>query len=421
VNVDSLPTSLLAPFPPENLGSDVASFATDRTQWYTWWLSEQLKTLPVAVLSVVVGQEPEPEGVWSPQLTQVFVEIARSTKSSESPSIHKLVEHITTLGLVTLVAGREDSLKAQSLVFAMLGWQTMLYRPALGICPPQQLAVTDEQDGYRGQAFITLKQTQMAAKRPLYEFLMGFGILLPPPNLCTAANNEAKGSFEEVARVEPSMFNMFLLESIGHIKITWVDVLSCHLEFDEQAGTVFLFRYPSFCLLNRSADEAEKSTRGVIHAAASPPSSSRQWASEEDVTKMLNETLLSYRLLFGQCKRSRKLFRAIDPFARVPKQSQDTSLEWLCGRKSLSPAMSLDEKDSYDLEQDFPILRSRIANLQRRLSTCKPRTWRELWQDKRNSAGWYTFWTVLIFGGLSLVLSFLQVVLQLVAIVLQPH
>ena len=36
-----------------------------------------------------------------------------------------------------------------------------------------------------------------------------------------------------------------------------------------------------------------------------------------------------------------------------------------------------------------------------------------MWFDKRDSASWMTFWTVLIIGSLGLLLSFIQTVLQI--------
>jgi hypothetical protein len=77
------------------------------------------------------------------------------------------------------------------------------------------------------------------------------------------------------------------------------------------------------------------------------------------------------------------------------------------------------ERESYDLSCDFPILRSKLAILHRHLENKKPRTWKALWQDKRDSASWLTFWAVIIIGGLGIILAFLQVVLQIVQIAQQ--
>ena len=387
--------------------------ATHPLHWYTWWLEDQLKQLPSSILSVVVGHEPLHTNVWSPQLTRVFCAIAAFATDSQHPSVDGIVAHILAEGLIQTGTGSNDTVEARGLVFAMVGWQTMLYRPTLGTCPPEQLAVIDEQDGFRGQAFMALKTSQSSAKRPLHNFLLEFGILLPPLNLCISTDVEVKKSFTELKTVEPASFNFFLLESIGHFKVKWVDVLSCHLELDERASTIFLFRYPSFCIACCQSGIEEKASKTVIHACASPWSSSRQWAHKEDVTEMLQETLLSYRLLFGQDKQARKLYRKLDPFAGIPLEGRDPLLSSLCRCKPFSTPVLPSDRDSYDLQRHFPILRSRIAAIHRLLSASKPRGWRELWRDKRDSAGWFTFWIVLIFGGVAILLSAMQVLLQI--------
>ena len=372
-----------------------------------------MRQLPSSILSIVADHGPH-GNEWSPALVRVFSAIALSATTTQYPSIDDIIGHLQAEGLVEERSSKQDISEARGLVFAMLGWQTMLYKPALGTCPPQQLAVVDEQDGYRGQAFMALKQFQGSAKRPLHEFLMGFGILLPPTDLCTSTNMEFKKSFEELTTLEPAGFNAFLLDSIAHIKIKWIDNLSCHLEFDERANTIFLFRYPSFCTSCSQLAKAEKPSKATIHAGASPASSSRQWASEEDITKMLQETLLSYRLLFAQDKQARKLYRRLAPFANSPQECQDQLLHSLCGRKSFRSAWMPSDQDTYDLRRDFPILRSRLVALHRMLSASKPRGWRQLWRDKRDSAGWFTFWIVLIFGAVAIALSALQVLLQII-------
>ncbi|KAL8936846.1 MAG: hypothetical protein Q9216_004713 [Gyalolechia sp. 2 TL-2023] len=416
VSAAQLPASvLLSIFPSESPDPTTCHQPLD---WYAVWLDEQLKTLPTSTLSGVVGHDLNAASRWTLPLAEAFSEIARCAKTANCPSIDDIADHLVKEGVLDVTTRKEGPLEARNFVFAILGWQTMLYRPALGICPPQQLAVADEQDGYRGQAFMALKQNHLSTKRAIHEFLMGFGILLPPANYCASTDLEDKKAFEELQTIGPDMFNAFLLDSIGHVKLKWVDVISCHLEFDERNNTVFLFRFPSFCAAHFTAMQSEKKT-SVIYAAASPPSSSRQWAIEEDVHQMLKETLISYRLLFGQNKQARKLFRRGVLVGGLPGNVQDQMLPLLCGRKSCRLTREPLDKDSYDLKQDFPVLRSRISRLHKILSAKKPRSWQELWRDKRDSAGWYTFWTVLIFGAVSILLSFLQVVLQMVQLARQ--
>jgi len=137
---------------------------------------------------------------------------------------------------------------------------------------------------------------------------------------------------------------------------------------------------------------------------------------QEDVDAFLLELLRSYRLLFGQDKASRKLFKSTNPFSGIPLEGEDPVLGRLCGRKILElpehPFANLTDRDYYRLHRDFPFLRSRIITLKRLLDAGKPRGWKELWWDRRNAGQWYTFWAVIIIGGAGIVLAALQVALS---------
>ena len=70
--------------------------------------------------------------------------------------------------------------------------------------------------------------------------------------------------------------------------------MACHLELDKDAGTVYIFRYPSFCA-SKILDP-----RSVIHACSSEDTGNSHWATAQDVTELMQEILLSHKLLFGQ-------------------------------------------------------------------------------------------------------------------------
>ena len=131
-----------------------------------------------------------------------------------------------------------------------------------------------------------------------------------------------------------------------------------------------------------------------------------------EVTQLLHEILLSYRLLFGQSKDSRRLFQSMNIFKGEPPGAHDTLLLQLCTNKSVALPPLCKEQDVYRLRRDFPVLRSRIASLQQIMSNLKPRGWREIWKDRRDSAHWYTFWAVIVFGGSGIILTTVQVVMQ---------
>jgi hypothetical protein len=91
-------------------------------------------------------------------------------------------------------------------------------------------------------------------------------------------------------------------------------------------------------------------------------------------------------------------------------EAQDSLLTQLCCGKSYG--LPIQEREYYRLRRDFPILRSRIATLQHQMMNLKPRGWREIWNDKRDSAQWLTFWAVIFIGGSGILLSLIQMLLQ---------
>ena len=54
----------------------------------------------------------------------------------------------------------------------------------------------------------------------------------------------------------------------------------------------------------------------------------------------------------------------------------------------------------------FLVFEARLRQLRQYMGNQKPRGFRQLWHDKRDSLNYYTFWGVIIFGGISVFLAF---------------
>lgn len=300
----------------------------------------------------------------------------------------------------------------RQIVFAVVGWQTMLWKTEIGNKPPALLCISDEMDGYTGQAALNHCQDQLACRKPLPQLLMGFGVLLPSPRYFAHEIDEKDQlSLKSVRSISPKTLNVHLLSSLyPHFTIKWTDILSHHLEFDQRQQRLYLFRFPSFCLAN--IDRSSDKLNCAIYACGEndEKKSSQFWATKSNIEELLQETLRSYRLLFGQCKAARKQYRSLRPFPDLTPE--DTLLHDLCRNKKCDLTAPY-ERETYHLEQDFPMYRNRLVLLNDALTKEIPRTWKQLWNDKRDSAQWLTFWLVLIFGGIGIVLQSIQVVLQL--------
>ncbi|KAI9811065.1 MAG: hypothetical protein M1827_005647 [Pycnora praestabilis] len=233
--------------------------------WYNWWINDQLETIPHALLDLLPRTKRDLLLESSSPEIKIFHAIADLIKNDTNPSIDGTVEHLSELGLFQNRGDGRAEEGYRTLVFAFLGWQTMLYQPSFGTCPPQQLAILNNLDGYQGQAFLAFKQDQSSAKKRLDTFLMGFGLLFPPKNVCMSEEQEDIQAFETFKTIECQELNASVLNSIAHINIQWVDILAPHLEFNKATNTLYLFRYPSFCIANLPCDGKDGHAKGIIY------------------------------------------------------------------------------------------------------------------------------------------------------------
>lgn len=408
---------------PNGLGFDLK----EETGWYTTWVISQSTKLPSHIYNIfhTDHEHCSPESHWA-LFTRTFLRVAECTVQNSSITIDQIIGTLLDESILDPETAEENLNYARYFIFTILGYQTMLYcpsprEPTSG--PPGQLRITEDR-GCCSYTHASLTQDiQHCASEPISELLMGFGVLLPSRNLCLDDNQNIQHAFQQEVEVDAKVFNAYALHCIAGIKIKWTDALSCHLEFNSATKEVSIFRLPSFCQFCLAKYEQGKG-KGVLHSCATTSRLRSQWATEEEINLFLVEVLLSYRLLFGQTKRSRALFRSIDPFlyyAGKPRKIRDHLLSGLCGTRSRNALMlalqrddHLAEKEKYYLPEDFPILRYRIFVLQKFSSNTAPRTWLQLWRDNRNSAHWMTFWAVIIFGGFGSLMALLQVILQFV-------
>lgn len=138
---------------------------------------------------------------------------------------------------------------------------------------------------------------------------------------------------------------------------------------------------------------------------------------------------MSYRVLFAQTRGSRRLAGAALEDLKLHKgvQHYDSLLELVCttslknlmqddlGKHPMLWPVScrtfedvLQEQDTYSSQDDFPLLGQRLVKLQEFNLRQQPSRLRDLWRDRRNPLQWYTFWAVLVVGGLSLLLAMLS-------------
>jgi hypothetical protein len=135
----------------------------------------------------------------------------------------------------------------------------------------------------------------------------------------------------------------------------------------------------------------------------------------------LLEILLSYRLIFGQDKRSRKLFRDKEISNLSTDRLRDPVLHILCGEKNAYAVTDLigrfREREVFIPEDDFPQFGERLLKLQEYMVNQRPMGWNAVWNDHRDPQQSFAFWAVVIVGGCSIFLSFAQLVVSVAQLV----
>lgn len=373
--------------------------------WYNAWLSQQLENLPFCLRELNVGGEKLQT---KQSLVSLYEEIRDYARKSDGASIDEILEHLQDAGLFDR---QKEFVGAQRLlIFAILGWQSMLYQAAFNVCSVQELAIhEDSRQPQSGLVFDTYRVAADLADRPLSILLKAFGNLLPARSSRTAQLASETGKMASSWHpLYPDETNAYLLHVLLHVHIQWVDSLCLHLDYDKSSRTLSLFSFPSFCL-------EMLHTHGVIYSFASiegPCADPR--ANSDDISQYLLEVLLSYRLLFGQSASSRKFFRRTFSPSGVQGCQLDTLLPQLCAKSRLdcSSSLILVDRPVYFSARDFPVLCDRIELIANELKDAKPKSFGGLIRDRRDTLQYWTFWLVSIIGGVSILLSLIQVILQ---------
>lgn len=133
------------------------------------------------------------------------------------------------------------------------------------------------------------------------------------------------------------------------------------------------------------------------------------------------EVLCSYRLIFGQHSKSYKSFEKINPSHTSEFYDPDPLLRQLCGKSCFNNAFYADIdgpriKTMYSARGDFPNLGKRLLELQDYMNAQNAQNLIALWYDRRDILRFYTFWAVVVIGGVSVFLNFIQTVLTAVQV-----
>lgn len=432
-------------------------------RWYLSFLDSQIKEIWSMHLGPVIRDLPFVWNAAKPEdwdriykvICVIASTIAKGMQGGQGVeiSLDNIIEELT---IADLLASPTVTDHVRQTVWSLAGPITMLFDPKssnanFSLLQLRRPASTHTARGrHRGTVITSFAQPVSIAQEPFYQMLMQFGTLLPEvrqsglSGQCFHVLNSTNDS-----HFYPNYVSFDVLKNVAKLKIEWVNTLNLHLQLDERKRILRLYRFPAFCRLlyadGSNGGEPNGKTSFLCqlfnHYKASRMQGQPQERDSLTIFDFSRDMILSYRLLFGMDRKSRKIFRAESenwqhdslhdgPFSGQKMYEIDPLLWTLCTDSGESPELKkllnlLDGEETsprYAFE-DFPFLGGRLLQLQTFIEGHKATTWSLLWHNRTDARNWWVVWTagaVLLIGGGTIVLQFWQLVFQAMSVWYQP-
>ncbi|KAH9206645.1 hypothetical protein DL95DRAFT_450742 [Leptodontidium sp. 2 PMI_412] len=202
--------------------------------------------------------------------------------------------------------------------------------------------------------------------------------------------------------------NLQALRKIGKLSICWTAYIENHLKLDVKKSTLWVLWATSDFDHTPLSNFQEQ----CLHRfRPSPYQDYREDSRNTSLRNFRREIAETWAILFitkGTLRERTAEYKRISdpPWASQESLKYQNSyhLEYTANIHKKFKIMARD-RDQLRYA-DFPILEARLRQLRHYMDSRTPSTLRQLWNDKRDTLTYYTFWGVIIFGGLSVFLAF---------------
>ena len=185
----------------------------------------------------------QPRSTYLDRQLEVTTHIANSIKSiTVQTTIDDIVDQVCREYQVDMSTGKRHANVIRHLIFAAVGWSTMLYTATY---KAEDADFTTTETTIEGSSTVSSAKQHVAhsSKRPIGAVLRNLGLI---PIACPPRPGSSQGLPSLLAVTH---LNFFSLARLGDVKITWTDDLAKHCDFDRygRKKELKLFRLPSFC------------------------------------------------------------------------------------------------------------------------------------------------------------------------------
>lgn len=129
--------------------------------WYRWWLYRQIRSQPQRLFLALPNLNWEEESDWDTHFLPIWNKVRELLLVPEPQTIDGIADILVKDGAMTVEGNYEAYQSAKELVFSILGWQTMLYKPDISSYTTGEFNILDETDGCYGEARLCLQQSPL--------------------------------------------------------------------------------------------------------------------------------------------------------------------------------------------------------------------------------------------------------------------
>lgn len=120
--------------------------------WYRCWLHQQIRSQPQRLFLALPNMKPEEEFGWDTYFIPLWSRVRELLLVPRSKTIDDIVNTLVELDILSIENNYEAYRSAQELIFSIVGWQTMLYKPNILHSTSEGFNLLDEMDGHCGEA-----------------------------------------------------------------------------------------------------------------------------------------------------------------------------------------------------------------------------------------------------------------------------